>query len=173
MGFITFDRVIAVWLCIMSFWNWFNLITTPFIMLYPEIWPRQSTILWLQEVCFLFDIVRKCFVAKEKSKAVDFFDIFVEYLQSKMIFDLIATVPNVFGGLDPKFAFLKISRIHDIEMLYYFFKIVIHLKTRADPKSVSDDQIYAISSFCIIIVILHYLSCLWLYIGSEAFLDYE
>ena len=112
-------------------------------------------------------------MAKEKSKETDFFDIFVAYLQSKMIFDLIPTIPNVFGGLDPKFAFLKIARIHDVESLYHIFKIAIQVKFRAQPKSISDNIIYAVSTFCIIILILHYLSCLWLYIGSEAFLDYE
>ena len=138
-GFITFKHAISGWLCIMSFWNWFNLITAPHIMLYPELWPRSSIILWLQEICFLFDIVRKSFVAKEKSMTTDFYEIFIEYAMSTMIFDLIPIVPNIFGGLNPKFAFLKILRIHDIAMLYYIFTLIIQWKNRNHPKSISDD----------------------------------
>ena len=157
----------------MSFWNWFNMVTTPFIMLYPELWPRESYILWLQEICFFLDIVRKCFVAKEGSITTDSYDIFVEYLQSSMIFDLISTVPNIFGGLHPRFAFLKIVRIHELEMLSYIFKLIVELHQHGQPKSVSDDLVYAVGSLCKITIILHYLSCLWIYVGSETFIDYE
>lgn len=36
-----------------------------------------------------------------------------------------------------------------------------------------DDIEYAISTLCKIVIILHYLSFLWIYVGSETFLDYE
>ena len=118
-------------------------------------------------------MIRKCFVAKEHSTATDFYDIFIEYLQSTLVLDLIATVPNVFGGLNPKFAFFKILRIHEMDMLYYIFKIILLFKLRNQPKSVSDDYIFVASTLCQIIIILHYLSCLWIYVGSEAFIDYD
>ena len=79
-GCLTFEKARLIWLISMSFIHWFNLIVTPFVMLWPQNWPQTMTVLWLVEICFLFDIIRKCVVRKPKSYATDFYDIFIEYL---------------------------------------------------------------------------------------------
>lgn len=58
----------------MSFWLWFNLISTPFLILWPDLDQSSKSfwyILWLNELVWLLDMVRK-FVDKPKgSKAED------------------------------------------------------------------------------------------------------
>jgi len=53
----------------MSFVHWFNLLSTPIVMLWPELFPAPSKALWLNELFFLIDIVTKCFTKKPKSVA--------------------------------------------------------------------------------------------------------
>ena len=71
------------------------------------------------EICFVIDAVRKCFHKKPKSKAIDVYEVFVEYVKSNLIIDLISLVPNIMSGLNPKFTFLKIIRIYEVEMLHF------------------------------------------------------
>ena len=122
----------------------------------------------------MFDMVRKSLVrAKQPNSDDDFYDIFIDYLRSTMILDLIATVPQVFGGMSTKFAFLKIIRVYEINMLHFCFSKLIRYLKGQKPKSESDDLEYAIVSFCKILILLHFLSCLWIYVGSEAYIDHE
>ena len=101
--------------------HWFNLLTIPIIMLWPEIFPPPNIPLWINELAFLLDIIRKAFTKKQKSIALDSYEIFVEYLTSNFIIDLISSVPNMFSGLNPVFAPLKIFRVYEVDMLHFMF----------------------------------------------------
>lgn len=93
-GCIDFKGTIMLWLYFMSCLHWANLITTPIIMIWPQLFPSPDYMLWFLEVCFMFDMVRKSLVRTHKPDSdEDFYDIFIDYLRSTMILDLIATVP--------------------------------------------------------------------------------
>ena len=109
---LSFQYTLVIWLTFMSFVHWFNLLVTPIVMLWPELWPSPSYSLWLCELMFLLDVLRKCFVRKPKSLAIDSYDIFVEYLRSSLIIDLIPLVSSFFSGMNLKFTALKISRLY-------------------------------------------------------------
>lgn len=103
----------------MSFAHWYNLLTVPALMLWPELFPPPDKSLWLLELFFAMDMVVSCIKKKKKSFAVDSYDIFVEYLRSNFILDVIVIVPNTFSGLNPAFSPLKFIRIYEIEMLHF------------------------------------------------------
>lgn len=63
-----------LWYCLMSFWLWFNMITSPMVMLWPdlsnefinrEVWLA----LWLNELFWILDGVRKIFDKPKGSRA--------------------------------------------------------------------------------------------------------
>ena len=112
---ILWKDFILVWKCYMSWVHWFNLISTPLLLLWPELFPSPSISLWLNEFFFLLNIIVKCFTKKPGSMASDNYDIFVEYLTTNFIFDLISSVPNIFSGMNIVFAPLKIIRIYEID----------------------------------------------------------
>ena len=109
---IPWNDFILVWKCFMSWVHWFNLISTPLVMLWPDLFPSPSISLWLNELFFFLDMVVKCFTKKPGSLASDNYDLVVEYLTTNFIFDLISSVPNVFSGMNVVFAPLKIVRIY-------------------------------------------------------------
>ena len=158
---------------IMSFVHWFNLLATPIVMLWPSLVDSPSNSLWLIEAAFFIDFFRKCIVKKPKSMAMDSYDIFVEYLRSNMILDLIPLIPSIFSGMNLKFTFLKVVRVYEIKMLYYAFNWLMRTFSTKKSKSEQDDIEYAFSTCSKILSLLHYLACLWIYIGSEEFLEYE
>ena len=82
----------------MSFAHWYNLLTVPAIMLWPELFSQPSLSLWLVELIFLLDIVVKGFKKKKNSFAIDGYDVFMGYLTSNFILDLIVIIPNIFSG---------------------------------------------------------------------------
>lgn len=158
---------------IMSFWHNFNLYSTPILLLWPGTLPRTSILLWLNELAFALDIVRKMVVKKPKSFAMDNYDIFVEYLTSNMAYDLIASVPNLFSGMDPYFTFLKIVRVYEVDQCHYTVESIMRSIRHKKSQSEKDDVTFAISVIAKIFILLHYLSCVWIYIGGPDFLDYE
>lgn len=70
-------------------------------------------------------------------------------------------------------AFMKIIRAYEIEMLDLIFEKMIRYFKDSKPKSEADDLDYASGAICKIIILLHYLSCMWIYAGSEVYLGYE
>ena len=123
--FQIFEIIIFLWLNIMSFFHWANLLAVPITMLWPHLFPSPSFFLWVIEFAFILDIVRKCFTKKPKSLAVDSYDIFVEYIKSNLIIDLFSSVPNTFSGMNNKFTFLKVIRMYEIDMLYYTLSLLM------------------------------------------------
>ena len=81
----------------MSYNLWFNLVTTPFIILWPEIQdPDQKTLyylLWLNEFFWILDILRKFFDKPKKSRSRDIYENAVNYMKGTLIFDVISTLP--------------------------------------------------------------------------------
>lgn len=172
-GFITWASFIFVWRLLMSFVHWFNLISTPLLLLWPELFLSPSYSLWLNEFCFLLNMVTKCFTKKPKSAATDNYDIFVDYFKSNFILDLIATVPNMFSGMNIVFAPLKLVRIYEIDQLHYTFTHIMYCVKHDKSQSEKNDIEFAFSTICKIFILLHYLCIIWIYIGGAAFLEYE
>ena len=95
------DTIWFVWFNLMCFVHWLNLLLIPITWHWPELFPSPSKVLWLIELAFLINMVSKGLIKKSRSSAVDSYDIFVEYLKSNFIFDLISTIPNMFSGMNP------------------------------------------------------------------------
>ena len=111
----------------MSIVHWLNLIATPLVMLWPELFPSPSISLWLIEVFFFLNIIVKCITKKPHSMASDNYDIFVEYLKTNFILDLISTVPNTFSGMNIVFAPLKVIRVYEVDQLHYLITQVMYV----------------------------------------------
>ena len=81
--------------------------------------------LWLNELAFALDIVRKMVVRKPKSFAVDSYDIFVEYMTTNMPYDLAASIPNLFSGMSTSFTFLKIIRVYEVDTCHFTLEAIM------------------------------------------------
>ena len=60
-----------IWHSFTSFWLWFNLITSPFLILRPELQDNKTFwyALWFNELVWILDILRKFFDKPKKSRA--------------------------------------------------------------------------------------------------------
>lgn len=64
-------------------------------------------------------------------------------------------------------------RLYEIDMLQYTASQIMRWHFQLRSAAEKDDIEYAFSTLAKIVMILHYSSFLWIYVGSEAFLDYE
>lgn len=94
-------------------------------------------------------------------------------MKSYFILDLCISVPQIASGLGSKFTYLKIIRLYNLELLHYPFMALINLLYRNKDKQQKFVLIYASTTVSRIILLLHYLSFLWIWVGSEAFIGYE
>ena len=161
----------TLWLCYMSVIHWLNILSTP--VAFFNVFVLPSSFFWFIEFSFVIDVLRKCFIKKPKSVASDVLEVFVEYVQSNMILDLVSVLPQVLSGLDSKFLWLKIVRIYEIDMLHFALAKIMRRVYRIQSDSEKIDKEYALATISKIFVILHLLSCIWIYVGSESYLEYE
>ena len=77
----------------MSVIHWLNMLSTPIALIWSNIFVSPNYFLWVIEISFLIDILRKFFIKKPKSVATDVYEVFVEYAQSNLILDLISSLP--------------------------------------------------------------------------------
>ena len=163
----------TIWLCYMSVIHWLNILSTPIAIIWANKFVSPNYFLWVIEVTFLIDILRKCFIKKPKSVASDVYEVFVEYVQSNLILDLISVLPQVLSGLDSKYLWFKIVRIYEIDMLHFALSKIMRRIYHIQSDSEKNDKEYAFGVISKILVILHCLSCLWIHVGSESYLDSE
>ena len=83
----------TIWLCYMTVIHWLNILSTPIALIWTNIFTAPNYFLWFIEISFLIDIIRKFFIKKPKSIATDVYEVFVEYVQSNLILDLISGLP--------------------------------------------------------------------------------
>ena len=123
------------WYNFMSFWLWFNMVTTPFVLLWPDLSLETEDynmwlVLWINELCWFLDMIRKFFDKPPRSLANDTYEVAVAYIKSDLIKDVLALLPQLLTALDPKFAVFKLIRIYQYMWLHYplesFIKLVLH-----------------------------------------------
>ena len=90
---MTLNDFVTLWMCFMSIIHWLNMLSTPIAMLWPDTFPEPNYLMWSIEFCFFIDVLRKCIHKKPKSKAIDVYEVFVEYAKSNLILDLISLLP--------------------------------------------------------------------------------
>ena len=114
-SFDVFGFLKTCWYVFVSFWLWFNLITTPFIILWPDVNDQTSSIyyyLWFNELVWLLDIVRKFFDKPKKNSHIDIYDHVVHYLKTTFLLDFASTLPQVASGMNYRFIPLKLLRLY-------------------------------------------------------------
>ena len=60
----------------MSVIHWLNIILTPLVMIWPDLFPAPSILLWLVELSFILEICSKLVVPKRDEDSHDFCDVF-------------------------------------------------------------------------------------------------
>lgn len=84
------------WLLLFSVVLWTNLITTPLVMMWPEMQVEIFyTLFWFVEIVYLLNIARKLLFNQSSSITLkqDAFEAAVEYIKSTLIFDVSSTLP--------------------------------------------------------------------------------
>ena len=95
------------------------------------------------------------------------------YFKSTFALDLIAFLPQVLSGLDPFFGITKMLRLYYYELLHYPIEVLINLYHREKEEKYIYTIVYAFKTVCRILLLMHYLAVIWIYVGSEHFLDFE
>lgn len=173
------DVLKTIWHIIMSVSLWFNLVSSPLIILWPEITDQQvegKTLyyaLWCNELCFLLDMIRKFFDPPKRGRQLDVYEVAIAYMKSTLILDVLATLPQVASGLKNTFVPLKIIRLYEVWLLHYPLEALVNLMYSQKAKRKVFVIVYACQTLCRIAMLLHYLAVVWLWVGSEYFLDFE
>lgn len=89
------ELLITIWFIVISFFLWFNLVTSPFVSLYPELEENEKFYyaLWLNEFIWILDIIRKIFHKPKKSRARDSYENALIYIKTTLILDVVAGLP--------------------------------------------------------------------------------
>ena len=129
---LIFRPIKIIWMCNLSGWLWFNLITSPFIILWPSLSDEGINknlwyLFWLNELFWAFDIIRKFFDPTKSNQHLDAYEVTVNYIKSTLIFDLVALLPQLVTGLNPTFVWFKIIRLYQVDLLHYPLETLINI----------------------------------------------
>ena len=154
------------------------MITTPCVLLWPDLTNVEENknlwlALWVNEIVWLLEMIRKFFDKPKNSRAADSWEIALLYIRTGFLPDLAATFPQILGGIDPSTAALKLLRIYQVDQLDYPIQVFFNLYYSDRDKKFIFTIVYAFRTVCLIILLMHYLAILWIWIGSESFTDYE
>ena len=160
-----------IWLCVLCCFQYFNVATTPAIMIFPELNEELMNLLWINEIFWFLDIVRKLLFQYKPGE--DTYNIAVKYIKTRLWLDLIALLPQILYFMDPDLAFTKNVRLYQIWLLYYPAQLLI--KKMPQIRGAHQERVitFAFATLAQITVLLHYMGCLFIYLGSERFIDFE
>ena len=140
-------------------------------MIWNDLNVTMKNLLWINEIVWILEICRKIFFNAKKGE--DPYDVAVQYIKSTMLLDIMATLPQAASNLDVKFIILKNIRLFKIALLHYPVELLLTNYFSQRDKHYVKALVYAFSTIFKILVTLHYLGCMWIYVGSEAFIDFE
>jgi len=72
-----------------------------------------------------------------------------------------------------KFAFLKVMRLIHISLLHKPLEFVFKIYFRDKDVRFIEALVGAFATFSWIMILLHFLGCMWIFIGSDYFIDFE
>ena len=120
----------------------------------------------------MLDIARKIFF-KDKKVQEDAYTSAVKYFKSTFILDILAALPQSLMFMDPSYAVFKNLRLYQISLLHFPLLLLVRSLPQVKSENLVTVLTFAVATFARIFVLIHYFGCLWIYIGSERFADYE
>lgn len=96
-----------------------------------------------------------------------------KYVRSTFILDLCAFLPSVMSKMNPGFAILKNIRLYEVWILYYPAELLVIKLPCVHNDHFADVLNYGVAMMAKIIILIHNMGCLWIYVGSEEFLNFE
>ena len=118
-------------------------------------------------------MIRKFFDPPKRGRQLDVYEVAINYMKSTLILDVLATLPQVASGLKNTFVWLKIIRLYEVWLLHYPLEALVNMIYSQKAKRKIFVIVYACQTLCRIAMLLHYLAVVWLWVGSEYFLDFE
>ena len=94
-------------------------------------------------------------------------------MKSTLILDVVAILPQVASGMNPKFCVLKNVRLYKIWLLHFPIEYLSQVCCEKNDRHNQWVLVYAVSTGCQILILLHYLGCAWIWVGSDYFSDLE
>ena len=94
------------------------------------------------------------------------------YLKSTFILDFLAVFPQLASGLNLDFVPLKMIRYYQTHLIVYPVEVIMDLFCNYQKRKKSNIIIF-IDYLLKIFAMAHQLCCVWIYIGSDKFADYE
>ena len=125
----------------------------------------------INETGWILDILRRLLF--DATEGEDSYAVAVEYIKGQFVWDILATVPQAASYLGQKFVFMKVFRLSQLSLVVYPIEIVFGIYfSKRDKKFITALQ-DAMRTFCYLMILMHYLACLWIFVGSKFFVDYE
>lgn len=99
---------------------WYTLITTPAIVVFPELNQSLYIGLWLNESIWLIDIFRNLLFQKGEDTYLSA----IKYIKNRLAFDTLAILPQLLSGMEVKWVVLKAFRLYLIDYLHWPMQLI-------------------------------------------------
>ena len=101
------SRFLLLWLCIMNCVFWFDMLSTPLLLVWPEFIFSLTIFVW---ICDTFWILHICinFITIKNNGSRDLLEIALYYMRRLFIIDLLATLPPILSAHNPSLLMLRI-----------------------------------------------------------------
>ena len=97
----------------------------------------------------------------------------VAYIKSSLILDIVATLPQVVSAMDVRFVYLKNIRVIHQDLMHYPIEELIQCCLTKRSRFYISSLMYCVNAVFKILVLLQYLGCGWIFVGSDYFVDFE
>lgn len=165
------EKVELLWLNCLCLFLWFNLYSTPLIMIFPDLNQNILPSLALNEIAWVLEMFRRLFFNAEEGQ--DSYTVAIDYIKSDFVFEFLAAFPQVFSYLDQQYAFMKLFRLYKLSLTVIPIPTATNLLFQERDKKFTQALSGGLKIFCYIMILIHYLGCLWVFIGSDYFVEFE
>ena len=120
----------------------------------------------LVDICFLINIALNFVKRTRQNKTLQ--NIWISYITSTFLFDIVGTLPCFLMGENLKFYWLKTFRVvvHMFWLTQPLEKIMHHLLRAHSKKRINDLTTFG----CLILMVVfiaHFTGCYWIYLGMQ------
>jgi hypothetical protein len=166
------SSALFLWTCLLFVVFVFDMIQTPLFIVWPDLFDHLHFLIWFCDFVWAFNIPIRFLSVDYSIESSDPFDIMWNYIGGEFLVDLAATFPSIISGHSVE--------THILRLLHWvYFKTVYFAPRRFLPKYQHTNLLSAkerskrfVVCFVLFMMMLsHYLACLWLWIGSRKLMD--
>ena len=164
------SRILHAWVFLLAVVFWFDILSTPIFILWPQYLPTFYVEIWICDVVWLINMLINFITIRLDTESRDPLEIALKYIQRLFFIDFIATLPSILTNHNVHVTYCRILHVFTLQTVLLPLDLILK-KLFSNSRHKRITYKFFLDYAAHLILISHYCVCIWLSIGDKYLMD--